>query len=152
MTEIRVQITAEDLAELDELATSADKRAVQTEEVPTPPGIEPITALILIGAAGAVAKVVMDFFEKRRGGTVIDLRAEAAKQIYRTSDLPWGFVLVMTADGKVTVDVKDAPKEALERWITTIIEQAFSTVKSVADAATKSAIDGAKVTTEGATP
>jgi RNA binding exosome subunit len=43
--------------------------------------------------------------EQRKGGQVIDLRPGAPKAFYRTPDVVYGTVVIVTVDGKVTVEV-----------------------------------------------
>jgi len=53
------------------------------------------------------------------------------RTVYRDRDVPWGYVVVFPADGgKVTVETKDAPKDATER----LIGQVVSGVLGSADA------------------
>jgi len=85
----------------------AADHGVAVEEVPVR-GIEPVATvtLLIMGAAAAVG-AVLHLLEQRKGGQVIDLRAGAPKAFYRTPDVVFGTVVIVTLDGKVTVEVKE---------------------------------------------
>ncbi|MEV6557965.1 hypothetical protein AB0M22_19780 [Nocardia sp. NPDC051756] len=85
----------------------AELHGIEVQQVPRR-GIEPVTTvtLVLIGSITAVG-AVMQGLEQRKGGQVIDLRPGVSKAIYRTPDVVYGTVIVMTADGVVTVEVKE---------------------------------------------
>lgn len=97
---------------------------VQVEEVPRR-GIEPVTTvtLLLMGAAAAVG-AVLHILEQRKGGQVIDLRPGAPKAFYRTADVVYGTVVIVTQDGKVTVEVKE-PEGMFGKVISTLPELLF---------------------------
>ncbi|MHA6509026.1 hypothetical protein [Tessaracoccus sp. Y1736] len=46
----------------------------------------------------------------QQGGTVVNMRPDAEDQIYRDKAVNYGWLLVISADGKVEVNVKDAPR------------------------------------------
>lgn len=87
--------------------TLAADHHVEVEDVPRL-GFEPVTTvtLLLIGTATAVS-AVLHILEQRKGGQVIDLRPGAPKAFYRTPDVVYGIVVVITRDGTVTVEVKE---------------------------------------------
>lgn len=99
-----------DSSELPNAQALAAERGARTELVPNR-GIEPVTTvtLLLIGPALAVG-AVRQALEQRRGGQVIDLRPGAPKTFYRTADLTYGLIVVVTSDGKVTVQTSDTGK------------------------------------------
>lgn len=120
-----------------ELATD---HGVAVEEVPRR-GIEPVTTvtLVIMGAAAAVG-AVLHLLEQRKGGQVIDLRAGAPKAFYRTPDVVFGMVVIVTLDGRVTVEVKD-PEAMFGKLISTLpglVSGGGSSVKQVAGAVTES--------------
>jgi hypothetical protein len=80
---------------------------VEVDEVPRL-GIEPVTTvtLILMGTVTGVGSV-LHILEQRKGGQVIDLRPGTPKAFYRTPDVVYGTVVIITVDGKVTVEVKE---------------------------------------------
>jgi hypothetical protein len=87
--------------------TLAAAHGVEVEQVPRR-GIEPVVTvtLVLTGAAIAVASV-MAILDQRKGGQVVDLRPGAPKAFYRTPDVVYGTVVIVTADGRVTVEVHE---------------------------------------------
>jgi hypothetical protein len=109
-----------------------------------PEFVEPVSAILVGAAIVTAAKFVMDWWSRRPGGLVIDLRPGAADDLYRDKDLPWGYVVVFMADGKVTIETKDAPKDAMERLVGDVISGGFSTVKAVSDAAKGAGAAGVK--------
>lgn len=96
-----------DPAELPAVHELAAAHGVELQEVPRR-GIEPVTTvtLVLMGAATAVG-ALQHTLEQRKGGQVIDLRPGAPRAIYRTPDVVYGTVVVLAADGTVTVEVKE---------------------------------------------
>jgi hypothetical protein len=62
--------------------------------------------LVIIGANAAVDKV-LDEIDRRKGGQVFDLRPGAPRLAYRTTDVMYGFVAIIGADGSVNVEVKE---------------------------------------------
>ncbi|MFE1883616.1 hypothetical protein [Streptomyces diastatochromogenes] len=85
----------------------AAAHGVELHEVPRR-GVEPVTTvtLVLMGAATAVG-ALQHALEQRKGGQVIDLRPGAPRTLYRTPDVVYGTVVVLAADGTVTVEVKE---------------------------------------------
>jgi hypothetical protein len=96
-----------DLDQLPDARALANAHGVEVEQVPRL-GIEPVATvtLVLMGTAAAVGTVV-HVLEQRRGGQVIDLRPEAPKAFYRTPDVVYGTVVIVSKDGTVTVEVKE---------------------------------------------
>ncbi|MGK8491259.1 hypothetical protein [Nocardia asiatica] len=97
----------------------AAAHGVEVRELPRR-GIEPVTTvtLLLIGAAAAVG-AVLHILEQRKGGQVIDLRPGSPKAFYRTPDVVYGTVVVITVDGKVTVEVRE-PEGMFGKVISTL--------------------------------
>ena len=87
--------------------TLAAAYGVEVEQVPRR-GIEPVATvtLVLVGTAAAVG-AVLHILEQRKGGQVIDLRPGAPKAFYRTPDVVYGTVVIVDANSKVTVEVKE---------------------------------------------
>ena len=102
------------------------------------PDIEPITCVLVGGAVMMTAKFLTDWWEKRRGGLVIDLRPEAKDQVARDKDVPWGLILVFPAQGgEVKIETKEQPKDATERLLGQIVSGAYDTVGTLAEIAAK---------------
>jgi hypothetical protein len=117
----------------------ASSHGVEVEEVPRR-GVEPVSTvtLLLVGAAAAVG-AVLHILEQRKGGQVIDLRPGAPKAFYRTPDVVYGTVVIVTADGKVTVEVKE-PDGMFGKVISTLPELLFGgdgSAKEVTQAVTE---------------
>jgi hypothetical protein len=108
---------------------------------------EPITtAIIIIGSAFAAGKLVMRVVNEWRGGTVIDTTKEPA-DIHRDRDLPYGFFTFIAKDGKVTIEAKDEPKDALERMVGEVLALGKPVASAVKDAAEKVLTGKGKVET-----
>jgi hypothetical protein len=94
--------------------------------------IEPVTAILIGAAVLAAAKFIQNWWERARGGLVIDLRATATEQIYRTKKVPYGYVVTLpAAGGTVTIDVKDEPKDSIERLISALVTGVLGDVDEV---------------------
>ena len=107
--------------------------------------VEPVTLILIAAGVTAVVKFVMDWWDRRRGGLVIDQRPGRADDIYRDPDVSFGFVLVFPPDGgTVKLETRDAPKDAMERLLGMVISGGMNTFADVTKAATE-ALGGAKV-------
>lgn len=102
-------------------------------------GIEPVSTVILtlVGLATAVSTVER-LLEQRRGGQLIDLRPGTEMPFRRTRDLMYGIVVVIAADGKVTLEVRE-PDGMFGKVISTLprLLPTGSTAKQVAQTVTK---------------
>lgn len=96
-----------DADELEAVRELAERNGVSISEVPIR-GMEPITTitLVLLGTPAAVG-MVSYLIDQSKGGQVIDLRPGARRAFYRTKEVVYGLVVVVAADGKVTVEVKE---------------------------------------------
>jgi hypothetical protein len=99
-----VSISSEELPAAREAAA---EHRVETREMPAT-GMDPVSAvaLLLIGSALGVS-MVQRAIDARRGGQVIDLRPDAGRSFYRDRNVVYGLVVVIGADGSVTVEVKE---------------------------------------------
>jgi hypothetical protein len=90
-----------------EFAQDAAREQGVEVQVLTPTGFEPVctVTLILMGSTLAVATLAR-ILDQRKGGQVIDLRPGAPKPFYRTRDVVYGLVVVVSQDGQVLVHVK----------------------------------------------
>ena len=100
-------------------------------------GFEPVTTvtLLIFGGIAAVG-VVLHRLEQRRGGQVIDLRG-GAPVFRRDPEVVYGLVVILAADGAVTVDVKE-PKgvlgEIIDALRSTITDLGKAGIESIATA------------------
>lgn len=132
------QVLVVDRADADLVRSTSAEHGVAVEEIPTL-GLEPVTTVTfsLLGAAAAVAAVV-GLLERHKGGQVIDLRPGAPRAFYRTRDVVYGLVVVVAADGRVLVEVKEptdmfgAAIEALQRVATGVGSAGVSAVAAAA--------------------
>ena len=142
-----------DRADADLVRAAAAEHGVRAEEIPTR-GLEPVTTatFALLGAAAAVATVV-GLLERHKGGQVIDLRPGAPRTFYRTRDVVYGLVVVVAADGRVLVEVKeptDTFATAVEALQRVAVGAGSAGVSAVAAAARDELGPAATVTVEPA--
>ena len=143
MTQVQIRLRVEEAADLEvaqsfaneqpdlqvEATTDARTRGIEGQ-------IEPITAVLIAAGVTAVTKFVMDWWEKRSGGLVVDMRPEAKDQIYRDEAVPYGFVIIFPADGgQVKIETHDTPKDAMQQLLESVISGAYKTVTELAKAA-----------------
>jgi len=96
---------------------------------------EPITTLAVLGTVTIAAKFVLDWWEKRKGGLVLDQRPEKI-EIHRDKALPWGYVVIYAKDGNsVQVDTKDMPKDSLQQFLDSIIGGLVKSASDIAEVA-----------------
>lgn len=143
MSDIQIRLRIEDDDDLAVAEALAEADGIELQQAPAPPGgeideqIAPIAAVLIGAGVLAAATFITDWWERRkesrRGGLVIDQRPSAKDDIYRDEDLTYGWVVVYPKDGgEVKVDVKDAPKAAVERWVSEVISGAYKTVNDLA--------------------
>lgn len=143
MTNVQIRIRMEEAADLEVAQSFANEQPDLHVEATAgaPRGgiegqIEPVTAVLIAAGAAAVAKFLMDWWEKRRGGLVVDMRPDAKDQIYRDRDAPYGFVLIFPSDGgQVKIETRDMPKDATQQLLEAVISGAYKTVMDLAKAA-----------------
>ncbi|MGD0706690.1 MAG: hypothetical protein ABSA02_43285 [Trebonia sp.] len=104
------RVLAVDDSELEAVRNLAHKCGVRVEQLDAS-SLEPISTvtLLLFGTVAAISSVIQAV-EHIRGGQVIDLRSETQKAIYRTKDLAYGTVVIITADGQLTVRITEPQK------------------------------------------
>jgi hypothetical protein len=143
------RIVSIDAADIENVKRLAGENGVDVREL-VPGGIEPVTRvwLVLMGASLAVGTVVYQI-EKLNGGQVIDLRENASKIVYRSKDLVYGLVVIITSDGQVKIEVHE-PRSMFGEVIYTlqriIVEVGSNCAADIAEAARKSL--GHKATVE----
>lgn len=95
--------------------------------------VAPITAVLIAAGVTALAKFVLDWWDKRRGGLVIDQRADAQDQIYRDADVPYGVVVVFAAEGgQVKVHTHDMARDGMQQLLEAVVGGAYKTVADLA--------------------
>ena len=136
-----LRIRIDDNEDLEAARAAADLHAVELREMTPPPSdeleehIEAVTAVLIGAGVVAGVKFVMDWWDRRQGGLVIDLRPEALDMFYRDRDLTFGYVVTIPVEGgQVTVDVRKIP-DAAETWVTEVVKLGFKTVSDAAQAA-----------------
>lgn len=95
-----------------DVGIAAEETGAETED--RLENLEPLSAILVMGALGVMAKFLVRLAREINGGTVIDLR-ERPVSIDRDRDLPYGFFVIVAEDGTATVEAKDEPTDALER-------------------------------------
>lgn len=143
MASVQIRARVEEAADLEAAMSLANEQPdIQIEATAGSPkgGIEaqmePVTAVLIAAGAAAVAKFVMDWWEKRQGGLVVDMRPEAKDQIYRDQNLPYGFVVIFPPEGgQVKIETHDMPKDATQQLLEAVISGSYKTVLELAQAA-----------------
>ncbi len=146
----RIEISPEDLEEAREAAREFGVELEVEERVEE--GIAPIVILAFIGAGAGVAGAIAYFQERRLGGQIIDLRpGEALTK--RDKSVVYGLVVIIAADGKVTVEVKE-PKTFFGQVVKDVLDAVQGIAEKTMDAAAAAAKavtgDRANVTVEPA--
>lgn len=149
------QLTVINPEDLDKAREAAAEHGVDLEELRVR-GIEPVLTITLVLTGGAVAVgTVAHLIDREKGGQVIDLRPGAPKVLYRSKDVLYGLVIVLTADGKVTVEVKE-PRgmfgEVLDALRGIITDLTGASRETVVPRITEAVGDKAKVTTQALPP
>jgi hypothetical protein len=126
-------ITALDIADTAEISVEA---TTDTHTGQVAGQVEPVTAVLVAAGVTAAAKFIVDWWDRLRGGLVIDQRPGRQDDIYRDRDVPFGYIVVFPPDGKtVKIETRDAPKDAAERLLGAVISGGLTTAKEVAEAA-----------------
>ena len=84
-------------------------------------GLDPATALIVVGGALGLARFVVSIFERHRGGIRIDL-GTIPPTVDRTKDIPFGTIIIFTTDDDVRIETVDEPKDAVERMVSDLLK------------------------------
>jgi hypothetical protein len=100
-----------------------------------------LAAAVLVGTVGGLVHVVIEFWKKVRGGTVIDLTGEKP-DIRSDADVPRGWLIIIAKDGKVELKKEDLPPDALERLVTDLLDHGKSLSTAAIELLKKSAESG----------
>lgn len=103
-----------------DVTAAAEGQAVDLQVEANTHVLDPITWVLLGGGVVALVKITSDLIERRRGGVIIDLRPGATRELRRSQDAPAGWVFVFAADGTVKIETRDAPRDAMERLLTSM--------------------------------
>jgi hypothetical protein len=145
---IRIGLYDEDFAAAQELAQSG---RVELQIEPKAEILDPLTYILIGAGVVAAVKFTFDLMDQIKGGVVIDLQPSAKSVVRRDRATPYGWVVVMAADGKsVKIETHDAPRDAAERLLEDIIKGVFKNSGDIARAA-KDALGAAKVEEPAAT-
>lgn len=135
-TQALVVVDPDDVAFLKQLVS---ENGVTAQEVDQDNFLDPLTvSFILLGSTAAVGTVTY-LLDRRKGGQVFDLRKDAPRAEYRSKDIQYGLVKIVSADGKVTVEVKE-PRGLIGQ----VIDAIKGIITEVAGAGTKSVAEAVK--------
>ncbi len=128
MTETRFRLRIDDDADFQAAQSAQQDAGEPTFEVvggdsdEFAPQIEPVSAILIGTAVAAAAKFVVDWWERRKGGLVIDQRANATDDLYRDPDVPYGYIVVFPVDGgSVKIETRDAPKDSIQQLLESVL-------------------------------
>lgn len=113
MDELSFVVVSDDEADLlAEAELSGLTPAAGAGEI-TDLAVDPLTAALVVGGALVVGRFVVGVIDRWRGGVLID-RTQDPARVSRTRDLPQGYVVILAPEG-TSIEVKDEPKDAIER-------------------------------------
>jgi len=139
---IRILLNDEDLGAAQEVARTT---GIDLQILPKPQVVEPFTAILVAGGVVLTVKFVADLIDRFRGGVVVDMRPDAEYFARRDRSLPYGWAVIIAADGKtVKIETRDAPVDAAERLLKAIVDGTLKTSQEIAKAA-KDALGAGKV-------
>jgi hypothetical protein len=102
---------------------------------PKAQALDPLSAVLIAGGVLAIAKFVIDIIDRLKGGVIIDQTQPGPVIVKRDGNVPYGWAVVIAKGGAVSIEVRDAPKDAAERLLSQIIEGVFENAAEVAKAA-----------------
>ena len=112
--------------------------------------LEPLTVAVVVGVVLALVKVVAFVIDVIRGGLEVHLDV-TPHTLKRNREVPRGMVFVFLKDGKFKIEVKDEPKEALERMFGELFKLPIDATVQMAKDAIAAIKDGAGKKGEEAT-
>jgi hypothetical protein len=143
-----------DPAELAFIRTVAADHGVEIEVRDQKGFVDPATLMVVfMGSALAVA-TVSRLLEEHRGGQVLDLRPGAPRQAYRSQDVVYGLVVVISVEGTVSVEVKqtkDMFAVVVEEIRKTIVGLTKASLETVGNAVKVAVGDRGEVTLQRVT-
>ncbi len=149
MSDVKIRIRVEEMADLEAAhgCAKAQEDIRMEAIVGTPSGevevqMAPITAVLIAAGVAVVAKFVADWWERLRGGLVIDMRPNAEDQIRRDRNVPYGIIVIFPTDGgQVKIESHDMPKDGIQQLLEFVISGAYKTVLDIAKIAKKALPD-----------
>src|SRR5271156_6730497 len=106
MDEIELVLISDDNErELLTLAEDSGLRPIE-DAASTDFELDPLTMTLLIGGALMVGRFLISVMERSKGGVRIDL-ATRPPTVERLRDVPYGVILVFTADDEVRIETVD---------------------------------------------
>ncbi|WP_072312858.1 hypothetical protein [Agrococcus sp. Marseille-P2731] len=90
--------------------------------------------LLIVGGVLALAKLLHRWWREAQPGLIIDMRADAVRNVSRDSALPGNVVVTVAADGSAaTVQVLDEGVDAVERILAKIIDAVATPAATVGE-------------------
>ncbi len=149
MSDVKIRVRVDEMADLEAAHSCAkEQEHIQMEAiVGTPSGdiqvqMAPITAVLIAAGVAVAAKFVADWWERLRGGLVIDMRPDAEDLFRRDRNVPYGIIVILAADGgQVRIESHDMPKDGIQQLLELVISGAYKTVMDIAKVAKKALPD-----------
>ena len=132
--EITLLLDSEDLAVAQDLGKTSK---VDLTTDPKKQLIDGLSAVLIAGGVLALGKFIFDLIDHIRGGVVITVGADGKVLVRRDKALPFGWAVVETPSGTVSIEVHDAPKDSSERLLAGIIEGTLKTPDEIVELAKK---------------
>jgi hypothetical protein len=133
--QVQVQIIVPE-AELGNAQELARKGGLDAQVQPKAQFVDPFSWILIGGAVIATTTFIRDLVERSKGGLVIDLSSSGSDRIRRNREVPSGWVVILSPDGKdVSIEVHDAPKDTIERLLSEIVSGGYKTAADIAKAA-----------------
>jgi hypothetical protein len=140
---IRIVVICDDEADL---AALGELEGLEREEGAVQAESAVLSAVLLVGAIFAAAKLVMRVIDEYRGGVQIELNVQPPV-IRRNQALPYGAYVIVAADNTVKIETHDQPGDAIERMTTDILKLPVGAAVSAVEATIKAAVPDAPTQT-----
>jgi hypothetical protein len=110
----------EEIRTLKDMATEAGLSAPASQKGG---GLEldPLTATVLVGGALLTGRFLLSVVDRFRGGLRVDLRT-VPPTVERLKDLPYGLVVVLTADFDVRIKTVEESRDSVARMLTEVLK------------------------------
>ncbi|MGQ0679085.1 MAG: hypothetical protein ACT4OM_05410 [Actinomycetota bacterium] len=126
MPDVTLRVELQDIEDVQAVGIAAVRFGLKIRSVDNGNGdeagsrelAETTSAVVFDGVEIAVGRFVVDWWKRRevtrRGGLVFDL-TEHPGGVYRYMEVPYGDVVIITADGETTLQVSGITKDQAER-------------------------------------